>query len=201
MMPATARPMATGAKAWEAAGKSGTANRMSPYPPVFRSRPARITLPAVGASVCASGSQVCSGNAGSFTAKAAKKPEHQEHAHHGGHDRAHELLVGECPGARGHAVEHGQADDGDEHQEAADLREEEELHRGLVPVLVAPDVDEEVHRDQHELPEEGEEEQVRGKEDAVHAREDQGKVEVEEGHPLRDALPGGEHRHDAEEAR
>ena len=66
--------MATGANAREAAGKRGTAKRIRPYPPVFRSRPARITLPAVGASVCASGSQVCRGNAGSFTAKAAKNP-------------------------------------------------------------------------------------------------------------------------------
>ncbi len=33
-----------------------------------------MTLPAVGASVWASGSQVCSGTTGSLTAKAAKKP-------------------------------------------------------------------------------------------------------------------------------
>ena len=38
------------------------------------STPARITEPAVGASVWASGSQVCSGNAGSLTANAVKKP-------------------------------------------------------------------------------------------------------------------------------
>ena len=38
------------------------------------SRPASTRLPAVGAWVWASGSQVCSGTAGSFTAKAAKKP-------------------------------------------------------------------------------------------------------------------------------
>ena len=38
------------------------------------STPASSTEPAVGASVCASGSQVCSGHAGSLTAKAAKNP-------------------------------------------------------------------------------------------------------------------------------
>ena len=38
------------------------------------STPASSTEPAVGASVCASGSQVCSGHAGSLTAKAKKKP-------------------------------------------------------------------------------------------------------------------------------
>ncbi len=35
--------------------------------------PARITEPAVGASVWASGSQVCSGNSGIFTEKATAK--------------------------------------------------------------------------------------------------------------------------------
>ena len=35
---------------------------------------ARITEPAVGASVWASGSQVCSGNSGTLTAKAMAKP-------------------------------------------------------------------------------------------------------------------------------
>src|SRR4030042_1358966 len=38
------------------------------------STPASSTEPAGGASVCASGNQVCSGHAGSLTAKAAKKP-------------------------------------------------------------------------------------------------------------------------------
>ena len=41
--------------------------------PILRSTPARITDPAVGASVWASGSQVCSGNMGTFTAKATAK--------------------------------------------------------------------------------------------------------------------------------
>ena len=44
------------------------------------STPARMTEPAVGASVCASGSQLCTGNAGSFTAKAAKKPSMSQNA-------------------------------------------------------------------------------------------------------------------------
>ena len=46
--------------------------RSSPYVPTFRSTPARSTDPAVGASVWASGSHVCSGNNGTFTAKATK---------------------------------------------------------------------------------------------------------------------------------
>ena len=43
--------------------------------PSFSITPARITEPAVGASVWASGSQVCSGNSGTFTANAMAKAE------------------------------------------------------------------------------------------------------------------------------
>ena len=39
-------------------GKSGSANRRNPNVPIFSMIPARITDPAVGASTCASGSQV-----------------------------------------------------------------------------------------------------------------------------------------------
>ena len=38
--------------------------------------PARITEPAVGASTCASGSQVCTGHIGILTANEAKKASH-----------------------------------------------------------------------------------------------------------------------------
>ncbi len=45
-----------------------------PYVPIFSSTPASRTDPAVGASTCASGSQVWNGNSGTFTAKARKNP-------------------------------------------------------------------------------------------------------------------------------
>ena len=40
--------------------------------PIFSMTEASITEPAVGASTCASGSQVCSGNSGTLMAKAMK---------------------------------------------------------------------------------------------------------------------------------
>ena len=40
-----------------------------------------MTEPAVGASTCASGSQVCTGHIGSFTAKEAKNASHSQHLH------------------------------------------------------------------------------------------------------------------------
>ena len=57
---------------WSAAsGKSGSAYRKKPNVPILRSTPARMTEPAVGASVCASGSHVWRGNIGTFTANAS----------------------------------------------------------------------------------------------------------------------------------
>src|SRR5881394_141085 len=61
-----------GAKSSEATGNIGSEKRRKPYPPIFNRIAARITEPAVGASTCASGSQVCTGHIGSFTAKEAK---------------------------------------------------------------------------------------------------------------------------------
>src|SRR5256885_12664562 len=53
---------------------TGSANRNIPYVPSFSSTPARITDPAVGASVCASGSHGSTGNSGTFTAQPATNP-------------------------------------------------------------------------------------------------------------------------------
>ena len=56
-------------------GSSGSEKRMKPYVPIFSRTPARMTEPAVGASVCASGSQVWNGNIGTLIAKAKKNPQ------------------------------------------------------------------------------------------------------------------------------
>ena len=58
--------------------KNGMANRRKPYVPIFRSTPARITEPAVGASTCASGSQVWNGNSGTLIANASAKAENSQ---------------------------------------------------------------------------------------------------------------------------
>src|SRR2546427_904668 len=54
-------------RSFAALGSIPTPIRNTPYPPIFRSRPARITDPAVGASTCASGSHVWNGTIGSLT--------------------------------------------------------------------------------------------------------------------------------------
>src|SRR6187397_2635639 len=52
-----------------ARGNMGKHSRNKPNVPSFSSTPAKSTLPAVGASTCASGNHVCSGNTGTFTMK------------------------------------------------------------------------------------------------------------------------------------
>src|ERR1700719_5344148 len=54
------------------AGKNGREKRTKPYVPIFNRTPARMTEPAVGASTCASGSQVWNGNIGNLMANARK---------------------------------------------------------------------------------------------------------------------------------
>src|SRR5580693_1422126 len=71
-MAITERVKTSGVNCTLAAGNIGSEKRRKPYPPIFRRMPARITEPAVGASTWASGSQVCTGHIGSFTAKEAK---------------------------------------------------------------------------------------------------------------------------------
>src|SRR6478672_5510238 len=62
-----------GAKSAEACGNIGNEKRRNPYPPILSRIAARTTEPAVGASTWASGSQVCTGHIGIFTANEAKK--------------------------------------------------------------------------------------------------------------------------------
>ena len=70
MMPITASVSNSGRLQCAASGNRYSPKRSKPYVPSFSITPARITEPAVGAWVCASGSQVCSGKIGTFTANA-----------------------------------------------------------------------------------------------------------------------------------
>lgn len=50
-------------------GVIGSRMRTNPYVPIFSITPASSTDPTVGAAVCASGSQLCRGHIGVFTAR------------------------------------------------------------------------------------------------------------------------------------
>ncbi len=152
-----------------------------------------MTEPAVGASVWASGSQVWNGNIGTLMAKArnsARKARIWKFVAEAARGRELlELLVveGADPGAAvADLVGERRGQDRDQHQQRPDERVQHELHRGVDAVRAAPDADDQVHRDQDDLPEDVEEEQVQGHEDADHAD-----LEDEEGdhvalHPVLD---------------
>ncbi len=95
--------------------------------------------------------------------------------------------------ARGGLIVEVEPEDGDQHQQRAEHRKEHKLDGGIDATRAAPDPDEEIHRDQHHFPEDVEEEQVEGAEDADHAgREEEHRNEI----PLHvdgDAVPGGDH--------
>jgi len=69
----TASTRSNGARSTAACGKNGIAKRKNPYAPIFSMTPASTTEPAVGASVCASGSQVWNGKSGTLTANPTAK--------------------------------------------------------------------------------------------------------------------------------
>ncbi len=64
-------------------------------------------------------------------------------------------------------------DDAGEQQDRAGERVEEELDRRVLAPGTAPDPDQEVHREEHQLPEHVEEEEVERGEDAHHPREEE----------------------------
>ena len=139
--------------------------------PSFSITPARITEPAVGAWVWASGSHVCSGKIGTFTAKAMAKAKNSQRPVVGGKS-ACSAITDEVERQLADAVvagEEGGGDDADEHERRPEHREQEELHRRVTPALVAPAADEEVHRHEHDLEEDEEHEQVEAEEAAHHA--------------------------------
>ena len=97
-------------------------------------------------------------------------------------------------------VQEGEPEDGDEHQHAARHRVEHELDRRVDALVVAPDPDEEVHRDEHRVPEHVEQEEIERDEDADHRgfeREDEDRELLD---LLLHALPRREQRNRREEA-
>ncbi len=87
----------------------------------------------------------------------------------------HRLALGQADQVEGEVAggllaEEHQGQDADQHQGRAEHRVDEELEGGVDPPLVAPPADEEVHGDEHDLPEQEEHEQVEGQEHPDAAR-------------------------------
>ena len=100
------------------------------------------------------------------------------------------------------AVEEVQRQDAQQHEHGAEQGVEEELDRRIQLAPVPPDADQEVHRHQHDFPEDVEQEEVQRQEDAQHAgfQEQQAAVVrlfhlvdgVERAHDDEDGQQGGE---------
>ena len=140
--------------------------------PSFSMTPARITEPAVGAWVWASGSQVCSGKIGTLTAKAMAKARNSQRA--GGGWRSWRAArcstrskVSRPPFCCAYRNTVARMPTSMNAEPAIVNRKN--LTRGVDPVGVAPAADEEVHRHEHDLEEDEEQEQVEDEERA-HAR-------------------------------
>src|SRR5207249_8817043 len=83
-MPMIDRTAIIGTNECDAWGRIGRLKRRNPYVPIFSSTAARITEPAVGASVCASGSHVWNGNIGTLIAKPRKNARKTHHCRSNG---------------------------------------------------------------------------------------------------------------------
>ena len=79
-----------------------------------------------------------------------------------------------------------------QHQDRAEHRVQNEFHRGVDAALVAPHADHEIHRDQHQFPEDEEEEQIERDENADHGRLDHQQRDEEALHVFVDRFPGAE---------
>ena len=100
-------------------GSSGSEKRRKPYVPIFSRTLARITEPAVGASVCASGSQVWNGNIGTFTAKPTKNAQKTHHCMPSRKLRAHQVGDIEAVGLELRVVLEVERQDAEQHQHAS----------------------------------------------------------------------------------
>ncbi len=79
-----------------------------------------------------------------------------------------QVRVGEGPHACDRPGRKVEVEEGHQHQERAERREEEELHRGVDPPLPPPHPDDEIHGDEGDLPEYVEEEEIHGEKHPHH---------------------------------
>ena len=109
-----------------------------------------------------------------------------------------EVIGGEC--AADLSVCIVQADDCHQQQQPGCHGEDHELHSRADAVLVPPDADEEIHRHQHQLPEEVEEEQIEGEKDTHDPSQGRENAEVVQSRGVIDLAPRHQHGDAAEKA-
>jgi hypothetical protein len=83
-------------------------------------------------------------------------------------------------------------EDGNQHQDRAEHRVQNEFHGCIDPAIVTPDSDHEIHRDQGEFPENEKQKEVERKKDADHGRLDHQNRNKKALHILVDRFPGAQ---------
>jgi len=100
-----------------------------------------MTEPAVGASTCASGSQVWRGNSGTLDGEGDEEGQKEQHLLEGGEGEAaaRELIQDRRVAERAGAIV--QINDGRQHQHRTGHGVEKEFHCGVNAPVMAPDTD------------------------------------------------------------
>ena len=129
----------------------------------------------LGASTWASGSQVWRGKMGTLMAKASAKAAKTrspgaKQAAGRRHQRSglEKIEIAVRPDAGLLVVEPGKIEDRHQHEDRSRHGEDEELDRSVDAAGTSPDADDEVHRDQGDLPEDIEQEEIEGDKGADH---------------------------------
>ena len=95
-------------------------------------------------------------------------------------------------------MEEVERQDAEQQENRAHQGVEEELDGGVELAAVSPNADDEIHRHQHDFPENVEEEEVERHEDAQHAGLEQHEHDVVFAHALLNGRPGGKHGNKAQ---
>ena len=103
-------------------------------------------------------------NDGRLDSECNEKAEHDPQSGGGRHLRIQQLEIIECQDSSAAVVDEYQRKNCHQHEQTAALGENEELDRCIQSLLMAPDRNQEIHRHQHQLPEEEKQKQVQRKE-------------------------------------
>ena len=160
-----------------------------------------MTLPAVGASVCASGQPGVKGEQRHFNGEAQEESHEEELLLLQRQVEGEEIeQIKRAPAAL-LQMQDVQGQNRHQHQGAAGHGVKDEFHRGVQTVFAAPHADHQVHGNQHRFPENEEQEEVERHEGAQHAGFEDQHEDHEFLHLGVDALPGAQQRNRRQQRR
>lgn len=100
-----------------------------------------------------------------------------------------QLQVTEGERSRSLEVHHHEPQDGQQHEQPATLGDKKKLCGGVNSVLVSPDGNEKIQRNQGNLPEHEKQEKIEGDEHAGESRENEQQIEMEKADGVFDGVP------------